>query len=155
MTVIVVSSMSVPEGADEVDVPVFLPVSAPAPKMSPNSTAAPRAIQSGRQEWPCLVPWVGCGGGAGCADGGIVDGIVDGAGGVGDGVWVTGSGGVIAPFTGALADAGAAGEPKARGSLELSCIYWLLAGTFCSLLSVASQRGLQKALFHERLSLDR
>ena len=47
---------------------------------------------------------------------------------------------------------------EARGSLGLSCIYWLLAwllaGTFCSLLSVASQRGLQKALSNKRLSLD-
>src|SRR6185437_3347043 len=129
MTVIVVPSMSVPEGADpldDVDVPLFLPVSAPAPKMRPNSTAAPRAIQSGRQEWRRPARWAGCGGADG-ATGGIVDGAVDGtvdaAGGVGDGVWVTtlgGVGGVIASFTGALADAGVVGEPKARGSLELS-----------------------------------
>ena len=85
------------------------------------------------------VAWVACG-----VMGGVVGGFA----------LVTGI-----PFTGIFVEAGEVGTLEARGSLVLSCIYWLLAwllaGTFCSLLSVASQRGLQKALLNDSLWLYR
>ncbi len=112
--------------------------------MRPNSTAAPRAIQSGRQEWRRPVCWASWGGADGAAWG-VVGVVACGA--------IGGVVGGIAPVTGISVETGEVGTLEARGSLELSCICWLLAGTFCSLLSVASQRGLQKALLNESLSL--
>src|SRR5690349_13787304 len=155
MTLMVAASISVPEGAEDVDVPLFLPANVPAPKMRPKSTATARAIQSGRQERLCSA--------RGADDGGA-DGAADVCGALGElcaaGVACGATGGAvggIASLTGILVETGEVGTLDARGSLVLSCICWLLAwllaGTFCSLLSVASQRGLQKALCNESLSL--